>query len=358
MRLKSHVLRLCFLFTGQSLHFSLKMAQPALYRSDIPSLRDLYPQLPIQIGTVALNRAIQQEAPVQRVDLAHAEAVANCLEAIEAAGNHAQVTPHIVTAARARANAVAAAQSTAIFGAQDIADALRDLRDEIRQTNVANQNLRILSYNNRLQPPNLLRPLKKTSLGCGRALATGLAPAGFFNNVNNQVQFDQRCPAAPIPAVGATPPAAVFHPRIENYQHIDILVLIAYYNDDFGIVVGDSVPDRQVKIRDFFSQFYFEAQMKKSKGRGRRSGSSFDVFRMKYEMDKEEEGDKGEGSSAKRKKGDVVRNEDEVDEEEVVQKPKKKRRVLDEVEVKDLIVVSKPVSRVKPKSKAKKAAAE
>lgn len=53
--------------------------------------------------------------------------------------------------------------------------------------------------------------------------------------------------------VGTTPPQ--FDGSIANYQHIDILNLIVFYNDDFGIVNSDNLGARQNKVLSFLLGF-------------------------------------------------------------------------------------------------------
>lgn len=55
------------------------------------------------------------------------------------------------------------------------------------------------------------------------------------------------------PQIGSTPPN--FNPSLERLQHIDILKLIFFYNEDFGIVQGDVVEDRINKFRAFLTAF-------------------------------------------------------------------------------------------------------
>jgi hypothetical protein len=56
-------------------------------------------------------------------------------------------------------------------------------------------------------------------------------------------------PPAQIPAVGTTPPN--FNADFTTYRHDDILHLIIFYNDDFGIVQADTLPSRVESFRRF-----------------------------------------------------------------------------------------------------------
>jgi len=52
--------------------------------------------------------------------------------------------------------------------------------------------------------------------------------------------------------VGTVPPQ--FNPDVDAYQHIDILHLVVFYNDDFGILLGDQLPERKRKIRNWLME--------------------------------------------------------------------------------------------------------
>jgi hypothetical protein len=56
-----------------------------------------------------------------------------------------------------------------------------------------------------------------------------------------------------VHAIGTTPPA--FDGVIENCREVDILNLIVFYNDNFGILQGDSIAVRQRKFRRVLTEF-------------------------------------------------------------------------------------------------------
>lgn len=69
-------------------------------------------------------------------------------------------------------------------------------------------------------------------------------------------------PAAPavLPAVGATPALAsaggIFPDTFNDLgslTHLDILVLVQFYNDTMGIMPGDTLPVRRNKLREFIT---------------------------------------------------------------------------------------------------------
>ena len=54
-----------------------------------------------------------------------------------------------------------------------------------------------------------------------------------------------------VPAIGSTPHE--FNGHIANYLHGDIVRMIVFYNDDFGILVEDLVGTRLDKFRYFLT---------------------------------------------------------------------------------------------------------
>jgi hypothetical protein len=110
-------------------------------------------------------------------------------------------------------------------------------------------NTRILTFN-RLLPIGMgYRPLVKEAPGSGIALAIQLNPIG--HQLPQQLAALQANVVAgnpgPPAALGQTPP--FFDANIDGYRHGDILRLIEFYNEDFGIVHGDGLPVRQQKFR-------------------------------------------------------------------------------------------------------------
>jgi len=55
------------------------------------------------------------------------------------------------------------------------------------------------------------------------------------------------------PLIGSTP--ANFNPKIDGYRHLDILRMMVFYNETFGIGVQDDLPTRAEKFRMFLTQF-------------------------------------------------------------------------------------------------------
>jgi hypothetical protein len=63
--------------------------------------------------------------------------------------------------------------------------------------------------------------------------------------------------ALPVAAQNFQPNAAAgevpnpWNPDIDAYQLLDILKLVIFYNDDFGIIAGDPVARRRYKVRNW-----------------------------------------------------------------------------------------------------------
>jgi hypothetical protein len=132
------------------------------------------------------------------------------------------------------------------------------------RTAAATQNNRIIGRNSRIQGGQPYSPLLKTvsiprsdhvlflhihmkNVGHGLALAHAAA-----QNLNQAVRQVLAAPAQ-IPDIGSMPPN--FDPDVPNYRHIDILNMVIFYNDDFGILPGDSVGSRIESFRRFLVEF-------------------------------------------------------------------------------------------------------
>jgi hypothetical protein len=127
-------------------------------------------------------------------------------------------------------------------------------------TAAATENIRIIASNARIQSGQQYAPLLKTvstpqknyfvllhvyikTLGHGLDLA---------NDVGHGLGPDaEQALVAPaqVPQVGTAPPG--FDPDIMNYEHQDILRMIIFYRNNFGIVLGDSKGTRVDKFRRF-----------------------------------------------------------------------------------------------------------
>jgi len=109
------------------------------------------------------------------------------------------------------------------------------------QQQAAMCNIRIVARNQRdghRFPP---RPLQKYIPGDGHALAM-LLVVNLNAAIAQAVQDFQ-----PHGLIGAVPPQ--FNSNVDSYQHVDILRLVVFYNDDFGIHAGDNLLERKFKLR-------------------------------------------------------------------------------------------------------------
>lgn len=108
----------------------------------------------------------------------------------------------------------------------------------LAQMEARNANTCILSHNRRyISDP--LRPLQKYTDGDGHNLALTICGQAALPAAAQNFQ--------PNAAVGDIPNP--WNPNIDAYQHLDILQLVIFYNDDFGIIAGDPVATRRYKVR-------------------------------------------------------------------------------------------------------------
>lgn len=56
-----------------------------------------------------------------------------------------------------------------------------------------------------------------------------------------------------IPSIGDTPPE--FQAKLDGYNHIDVLRMVAFYNDTFGILPQDNLGDRIDKFRRYLTEY-------------------------------------------------------------------------------------------------------
>jgi len=101
-----------------------------------------------------------------------------------------------------------------------------------------------VSRNAQRRAPHPYFPLQKSIAGDGLALAQAVA--------HNVATRNALVPLAQIPLLGDIPPN--FNHNLPSYNHNDILRLIIFYNDDFGMVQGDTLPSRIDSFRRFLSE--------------------------------------------------------------------------------------------------------
>ncbi|KAF8062557.1 hypothetical protein FPV67DRAFT_1673028 [Lyophyllum atratum] len=223
------------------------MAANQRYMHPIPSVRQVNPTLPDILGNVDLNRAIAADSRIAPEDLTHAKAVATTLKGIEESGQNPAVTRAAVQSAELRVRAVEGAHAAAQYAPLNLQETLARILQRLETISETNTLIAATTHNHRIIGRNMrtlperCEPLQKTIPGDGvaRALAAtrrrGLA-------------------APPQPAAIGDVPAA-FNPRIADYTRDDIVNLIVFYNDDFGILPDDSEGTRREKFRSFLSMY-------------------------------------------------------------------------------------------------------
>ena len=99
--------------------------------------------------------------------------------------------------------------------------------------------------------PKLILPHQTPSSGI--ALAVQLKPAGI--QLPQQLVVLQANAVtgnlAPPAALGQAPP--FYNVDIDTYQHGDVLRLVEFYNDGFGIVLDDRLPTHQQKFHTWLT---------------------------------------------------------------------------------------------------------
>ena len=158
------------------------------------------------------------------------------------------------------------------YASQNLLQALTQIDNRLKgieqgmRMNVAQKcNMRIVNQNRRLQLPDQFRALQKTvsatvapspyiitlcsqNPGYGRDKALPLT--NVLDAAGRHAQFP---PNGVASATGSIPPQ--FDPRVEAYGHLDILKMIVFYDDNFGIVAQDDLVERMLKFRAFLADF-------------------------------------------------------------------------------------------------------
>jgi hypothetical protein len=82
----------------------------------------------------------------------------------------------------------------------------------------------------------------------------GHEAALLIADATTQSIFNNLFPAGREPAeIGSTPPN--FNAKVDRYQQIDILRMVVFYNENFGIAAQDNLEDRIAKFRRFLTDF-------------------------------------------------------------------------------------------------------
>ncbi|KAF8878200.1 hypothetical protein BD779DRAFT_1676951 [Infundibulicybe gibba] len=219
--------------------------------------------MPAVYDNLNLNRQLTAGDPINSDSLKQAELVAKILRCSNESGDPA-VSDHAATSAALRVKTIESAYSADMYGSeldhefqmlrQLIEDRFDEARDHFNEArygfenrlynifDISNVNMRIINRNVH-RPPREAEPLLKTKPGDGFELAEALA-RGLEPNVL------QNFPAPA--AVGATP--EFFHQNtISNYGHREVLEMVHFYNNDFGILPTDPLGTRREKFHDFLA---------------------------------------------------------------------------------------------------------
>jgi hypothetical protein len=151
---------------------------------------------------------------------------------------------------------------------QHITHRLDDLHGDMLAGLAYGYNTRIISRNTRRQSPLPLIPLQKSvsdtfltfvvfnniifqNPGYGRD--TALPLIGVLSPANRQTFHNNYPENGNAHPIGSVPNP--FNATLEFYTHADILQMVVFYNDNFGIDPGDGLPERLIKFRQFLTEF-------------------------------------------------------------------------------------------------------
>ncbi|KAF8163405.1 hypothetical protein B0H34DRAFT_856899 [Crassisporium funariophilum] len=241
------------------------------YAHDIPSVRAVNPGLPAALGNLDLNRGIRAGTPLEPLNLSQAKLVAKGLQAAHDYGMDNRVTAAVAESAALRATAVEAAHALGTYAPVDIGQALGRLARQMERTNdrldemheqfteqlertnarldvivAVSHNTRLIASNYRAAVARQYVPLYKTVPGNGLQLALTA-----FGNVPGLQQL--LVAPAQEPVIGTTPPD--YDQNYTTYNRADFVRLIIFYNQDFGIVRGNTIPECTEKLHTFFTRY-------------------------------------------------------------------------------------------------------
>jgi len=116
---------------------------------------------------------------------------------------------------------------------------------QIARGNSMKENIRIISRNARnLNKGGPFALLKKTNAGHGYELAAERRQEA--HTVDNVLRVPDE-----IPPIGSVPQGFGNYPT--RFSHADIVRLIIFYNDDFGIIQQDDLAERRLKLTSFLT---------------------------------------------------------------------------------------------------------
>ena len=132
---------------------------------------------------------------------------------------------------------------------------LGGIGQQLAQLHAMNTNTRIMSHNRRYAT-DPIRPLVKS-------VSPPIIPqckTSFPQTAGDGHQAALMIhgpPALPQAAQNYQPNAQIgqvpnpWNPNLDSLQHLEILQLVIFYNDNFGIIVGDQVGTRRQKVRNW-----------------------------------------------------------------------------------------------------------
>ncbi|ESK83664.1 hypothetical protein Moror_2164 [Moniliophthora roreri MCA 2997] len=222
---------------------------PPSYPFAIPSMKDSYPALRDVQNIPQLSSSAAEGAPLDPNAISDAKAAVVLLSGLLNAESPS-VTPAIVESAENRLAILRQVHGSQKYGGGNIMAMLAQIQASHRRietkldVNTANiENLRRRQLNARdshgHSANRLSHMVAKTIPGSGHVLAYSLRHAAGAPIV----------PLNPVPDIGA-----IHHldPRtIDSMTHADILDLIAFYNEDFGITAGDNLAARRDKVKEW-----------------------------------------------------------------------------------------------------------
>ncbi|KAF5354515.1 hypothetical protein D9757_013406 [Collybiopsis confluens] len=243
------------------------MAQtPPKYEYDIPALSSLFAALRNIQNTPEFDSSIRKGTNLDIKHLRDAKMAVAATKALRLKQDNNGVTDEVVEAAELRHSVLKSIHATDMFGPGDLLAALtqitndrfdtidaslRTIRDDItklsnnmddrfNRVDAAYANLRSKAANSKLYSGGnpLQFRLQKTIPGLGTAVVDRLRPASVPANAVLTL------PAAP--ATGSEYEYQVG--QIMKFSHAQILNLVYYYNEDFGIIASDSIEDRTGKL--------------------------------------------------------------------------------------------------------------
>ncbi|KAF9444738.1 hypothetical protein P691DRAFT_786289 [Macrolepiota fuliginosa MF-IS2] len=249
------------------------------YPSTIPSLHEKHPDLPPVMKDVDLHQSIQRGEDLNADNLKQASAASYPLKGFHALGLDPEiVSDAVVESAELRVTAIRNVHAAMEYTPADIAQQLQAITDSI--TTIRNEAMALRNevradiaairqelavgrartantlrrVHNHVIEIDVFRPLEKTVPGYGFELARNISRDLDLVTRQSLEQYVTDTQNNPAPQIGTTPPD--FDGNTHTLKHIDILWLVSFYNEDFGIGPDDRrLNERQRAVRNFLASF-------------------------------------------------------------------------------------------------------